>query len=431
MWRTLRRPRTGPAPRELATGVDGVTSALFEERLEWNLAEIARMVTSRECDGRSRYRFGALLRFLKAKTNGGARALHVARVRDQLVLRAMHDVIVSSASRQGIASLRAPSPLRALATAANIWRGVREPFVLRADIRAFYDSIHRARVVARASALVGEPHSVELLKNWDSGLRYREAFSTRASEDRPVSGLPQGLSLSSLLAELSFSEIDAEACARFRWFRYVDDILVVCDSEGEALEALDWLNERLGLEGLELSPGKTFVKSLAEGFTWLGLRHDESGSHLDPERTRRWLELFAKVRRRAGKQISSARDDDERRSIVGEFSRRVRDEISGKTSFRPAWYAMTVDEGHWKHFDRTLHALIRSVYRQARADPPCGRQLPSAHRQLAARRLRISAPSTADQGQCAKPPRFGDPSPTNGHADVDGAETSSERSEPT
>ena len=75
--------------------------------------------------------------------------------------------------------------------------------------------------------------------------------------------------------------------------------------------------------------------------------------------------------------------------IIQEFERSVRNEITGKTSSRPAWYAGVEDRGQWKKLDRSLHTLIRSVYRKAGIDFPADYKFPSIHRCMMARKTHL------------------------------------------
>jgi hypothetical protein len=221
------------------------------------------------------------------------------------------------------------------------------------------------------------------------------------------------------------SALDTEARVRFRFFRHVDDIAVVCDTEREALEARGWLGPRIQALGLDLSPAKTAIHRLRDGIPWLGLIHYEDRVALEPGRIEKWLRRLAAMRRRAGDEL--ARPDAHYPSILAAFHRTVRDEISGRSSSRPTWYAETIDDGSWRRFDRSLHAIIRSLHRQAGVAPPTGRQLPSLHRAILGRVRdhKHSAPSPADEGHRAPIPVTGEPHADQGRTACDGAESSS------
>lgn len=418
VWARLRSHAVTGRVRETAVGVDGVRAAVFERNLGCNLREISRMVLRAGDDGLPAHRFAPLLRHEKLKPNGGVRNIHVARLRDQIVLRAMHEDLVGSAAANGL-DLTAALPSEAVAAFRKCLHP--DSFVVRADFAEFFDSVPREKAIELALALPLDPLTRGLLKKWSGQIVVRPAWLAGKDSDRSAQGLPQGLSLSASLAELWGAQIDKEARTRNqRCFRYIDDIAIVCDSQRGAEDALDWLVAATRRIDLRLSPSKTVIARIADGVTWLGLTHFDNRVVASPDRPHRWLKRFAALRREAAMAMMTPAAD--KKEILTGFHRAVRDEIAGRTSSRPAWYAAVKDEGEWRRMDRSLHAFIRSLHRQAGAPPPCGRQLPSIHRAISSRRQRLSAPSNADQGPCATLRRKAETNADQGHKAPDGAE---------
>src|SRR5437762_1097160 len=96
----MRRYPLTSAMRKLAVGADGTRAETFEAGLAQNLREISRRIHRADQDGLPSYRFGPLLMFEHSKGGGVSRNIYVARVRDQLVLRVMHDVVCAAAQKQ-------------------------------------------------------------------------------------------------------------------------------------------------------------------------------------------------------------------------------------------------------------------------------------------------------------------------------------------
>ncbi len=399
-WKRIRfHPVTGK-PRELCAGVDGQRASGFEKNLASSLREISRRILREAADGLPAYRFAPLLRIEKTKAAGGIRFIHIPRIRDQIVLRALHEDLLRAAMAKGL-DLGVPRPAEAvwdfraaLCLAGDAW-------VLRSDIRSFYDAIPRREVVEEAVALGLSKTAEGLLRRLDLDVRARPPWRSGKSFDFSLGGLPQGLSVAASLSELWAARLDEAAKAHgLAWFRFVDDIAVVCKSPREAEDALDWLLPTLRKHRLEASISKTAIHPLRAGVPWLGFFHFPSHIQADTSRAGRWLNRFASIRRKAAAALESAADPAAKQKILSDFHSEIRDEITGKTSSRPSWYALAQDQGEWKSLDSSLHALIRSLHRRAGAAPPTGRQLPSIHRAIAARR-EFSARSTADQGPCA------------------------------
>ena len=394
----MRHHRITGSLRETAVGVDGVRAETFERSLERSLAEIARRVARVEDDGLPSYRFAPLLAYEKVKPSGGVRSIYIPRLRDQVVFRAMHEDLLGAAKSEGL-DLRPTSPrlvvrqLRAELTPSTV--------ILRTDLQSFFDSVPRDRVIERSRSLPIEAVTFGLLKRWGAQVTARKPWRAGKDSDRLVEGLPAGLSISASLAELWVSELDARARGKFKYFRYVDDIAFVCASMREAESALAWLSEEVRGLGLTLSDSKTKIVPIEAGVSWLGLTHWHDRARADVGRPEAWLRRFARFRRDA--VVALRQPEADVPEVLAAYQRAVRDEVEGRTSLRPSWYAEVEDDGEWRTLDRSLHAMIRSLYRTARAAAPTGRALPSIHRAIAARRRRdpFSAPSIADQGQCA------------------------------
>ena len=385
-------PVTGE-PRDLATGVDGVGTQVFERNLDANLREISRIATRRSDKGVPAYRFAPLLRFEQAKSTGGIRQIHVPRIRDQIVLRVIHREICERSALGG-APLGFAFPMETTLRFRAVLAEFPTPYIVRADIRKFYDSVPRSGAVAKALDLGLDPNVAALLSKWSGEVTARDPWTSgKASDQSDTPGLPQGLSISASLAELWVRDLDLKARLKgLRWFRYVDDIVVVCGSLGEAEHVLDWLPGELSLLGLELSPRKSRVCSLDHGVPWLGMIHTAEGMRLDEGRSSKWMRKFASIRRKSLRALAAESGEPAVEDILAEFHRQIRAEILGRTSSRPSWFSLDGDLDQWRSFDSSLHSMIRSLHRIAGAPPPRGRKLPSVHRAIRLRRDRPDFP---------------------------------------
>jgi hypothetical protein len=132
--------------------------------------------------------------------------------------------------------------------------------VLITDIASYYDHIHCEKLTLCVESLLGPTATdadkavlrilLRLLKMWST-----DCFS-----------IPQNVDPSSWLASAYLHPIDAEISAKYRMFRYVDDIRIVTGSEEEALEALHALQQALAQARLFLATDKTqiIVRGTAE-----------------------------------------------------------------------------------------------------------------------------------------------------------------------
>ena len=93
-------------------------------------------------------------------------------------------------------------------------------------------------------------------------------------------GTPQGGAISPLLANIALHGMeealgithrkDGALDSKRALVRYADDFCVFCESREDAEAARDLLTEWLSKRGLVLSPEKTTIVDLTEGFNLLG-----------------------------------------------------------------------------------------------------------------------------------------------------------------
>jgi len=75
-----------------------------------------------------------------------------------------------------------------------------------------------------------------------------------------IHGLPQNRDASSFISNVVLDDIDvAMVEAGYDYFRYVDDIRVICDSENEAKQALNFLIRELRKKGMNINSKKTQI----------------------------------------------------------------------------------------------------------------------------------------------------------------------------
>ena len=390
VWMRLRRNKRNGQPRVLPVGVDGCSTVSFEKNLNSSIDEISRKVLHNGPEGPT-CRFGPLLEINKIKPDGGLRRIYIARIRDQILLRAAHEDLLRAAIEAGM-PLRIPSPGQLLNRVREAFRTNKPAWLLRTDLKSFFDSVPRDKVLKRMEALPVNSLTRKVLQIWDRDLRGRKPWTSGSDNDVPLQGLPQGLSISAPLAELWAMQMDAPMAERFCYFRYADDIALLCQSESEAHEALVALQNLAHSLDLQLSPGKTKIEKTEDGVNWLGIIHYPDHTEADPERVDRWFRRFVAIRRVAIQKLKQTELSIDKAAILKDFEKAILDEMKGRTSSRPAWYAGVKDTGLWKKLDSRLHAVIRSVYRKAGISLPMDKKLPSLHQHMLGRKVQIATP---------------------------------------
>jgi group II intron reverse transcriptase/maturase len=169
-------------------------------------------------------------------------------------------------------------------------RGYR--WVLDADIEACFDSISHAALLDRVRARVKDKRVVALVKAFlKAGV-----LTELGDQQDTLTGTPQGGILSPLLANIALSALDEHVMApwqpggtmstpgkrsyrrskgrpTWRLIRYADDFVILVHGSREDTEALrEDVANMLAPLGLRLSPAKTQVVHMSDGFDFLGFR---------------------------------------------------------------------------------------------------------------------------------------------------------------
>lgn len=250
-------------------GIDRITLSDFAQGLEKKLERLAAEVRS------AGYRPQPVMRVRPAFLRTKDRALVVPTVRDRVVHRAMADFLVPRIDPILSPSCRAFRRGRSAPGAADdvdrwIERGA--AWVLRADVRSFFDAIRPEVLIDQLEPFV-DPPGLRLL-----GRVIRTRVFDRDQVADMVVGIPQGSPLSPVLANLYLNELDHAMEEEYRrYLRYCDDIIVCALSEDEVREASGALARRLEPLGLELNGDKTRLCRIEDGFVFLGYQFGATG----------------------------------------------------------------------------------------------------------------------------------------------------------
>lgn len=237
-----------------SVGADGVRIDRFESTLDQEVEIITRKVASES------YQFTSYRQVLVLKGAGRPpRVISVPTIRDRLVLRATCDVLARvfedchiEKPHYYVRSLKeysgeSPSDLS----------------FVRVDVKDFYPSIKRDILMRFLRRRI---RTRPLLKLIEGAL----LTPTGGEEAR---GVPQGLSISNILSSIYMKDFDDKTRERWTYWRYVDDIVMVCPPE-QARSAFDYVEKELGVLGLSVhtlgSAGKSVITPAEEGVEYLG-----------------------------------------------------------------------------------------------------------------------------------------------------------------
>lgn len=140
-------------------------------------------------------------------------------------------------------------------------------YVVDADLRSYFDTIPRDRLLAMLQQKVSDSAVIRLIKKYLD----QEIMSALGSWT-PEAGVPQGAVLSPMLSNIYLNPLDHLMAEQgFEMVRYADDFVILCKSQEEADAALTKVRDWVVSMGLTLHPEKTnIVDSRSQSFSFLG-----------------------------------------------------------------------------------------------------------------------------------------------------------------
>ena len=350
---TLRAAFTRVKANRGAAGVDHMTIAMFESRLDAQLSQLSTALRT------GTYRPQAIRRqWIPKPSTRERRPLGIPTVRDRVVqtaLRLVLEPIFEVAFAEHSYGFRphrgAKDALRrvvALLRAGHV-------HVVDADLQSYFDSIPQAPLRDRVEAKVCDGRVVSRL----DAFLHQPVFDGLASVT-PEDGTPQGAVISPLLANLYLDPLDhLMAAAGFEMVRYADDFVVLCGTADDAQRALALLRQWTEAAGLHLHPQKTRVveADAPGGFEFLGY-HFERGRRRPREKSRQKLKarVREKTRRTSGQSLTGI-IDDVNRTLRGWFE----------------YFKHSHDSFQW--VDKLVRNRLRAILAKRRGDAhhPAGR----------------------------------------------------------
>jgi group II intron reverse transcriptase/maturase len=294
-----------------AVGVDGQTAEAYAADLEGNLRSLLDRFKS------GSYYAPPVRRVHIPKGDGTkTRPIGIPTFEDKVLQRAVAMVVEAVYEQDFLECSYGFRPGKSAHQALEaLWRGTMKMnggWVVEVDIRSFFDTLDPSHLRAFLDRRVRDG---VLRRSIDKWLKAGVLEGGRVT--RPEAGTPQGGVISPLLANIYLhevmdgwfrDEVQPRLGGRSFMVRYADDLVIVCEREGDARRVLEVLPKRFGKYGLELHPEKTrlvwFGRPKTEddepgpgSFDFLGFTH-----HWGKSRTGKWVVK----RKTAGSRLSRA-----------------------------------------------------------------------------------------------------------------------------
>lgn len=252
-----------------AAGVDHQTVGMFLDRRQEELDRLHDALRTNS------YRPQAVQRvWIDKPGSQEKRPLGIPTVRDRVVQTAMLHVLEpifdatfsehSYGFRHGRGCHHALERVEALRDAGNV-------HVVDADLKSYFDTISKSRLMARIREKVSDSRVLRLVEMF-----LEQGVMDGLKQWTPETGTPQGAVLSPLLANIYLNPLDQLLSeAGYAMVRYADDFVILCKTREDADRALELVRRWVEENELSLHPTKTrIVDARTEGFDFLGYRFD-------------------------------------------------------------------------------------------------------------------------------------------------------------
>lgn len=272
-----------------SVGRDGVRKGLFEEKLGDEIELIIKKVDQKK------YQFTGYKEQLISKgANKNPRQISIPTYRDRLVLRATCQIVTDVFDN---ALMRPPHEY--IKEIKNIAQRYGDDYCfLRMDIREYYPSINQDFLLKKIRKKIKKTEVLDLIeKAIKTPTGRRNTLSNRAQQ-----GVPQGLSISNILSSVYLIDLDEKYAnkSHFHYFRYVDDILVICP-KSLSTKIYKKIHKDLTNLNLESHPlkegefGKTQITSMSQGVEYLGFKVTNTDISVRPSSYKKMFTNLLKV----------------------------------------------------------------------------------------------------------------------------------------
>jgi RNA-directed DNA polymerase len=303
--RVLGRAFSQVAQNEGAAGVDHVTIAMFQERLEENLAKLSEDLR------KGTYRPQSIRRhYIPKPGSQEKRPLGIPTVRDRVVQTALRMALEPIFEYEFAAQSYGFRPRRGCKDAL---RRVDEllkagyGYIVDADLKSYFDTIPHDRLMALVAQKVSDGRILALIEAF-----LKQGVLDGMREWTPEKGSPQGAVVSPLLSNIYLNPLDHLMAEQgFEMVRYADDFVILCRSPEEAARALETVQHWAAEAGLTLHPTKTrIVDAKEDSFDFLGYRF-EGGTRRPRAKSLAKVKdtIRAKTKRKSGKSLKVIIDD--------------------------------------------------------------------------------------------------------------------------
>lgn len=272
-----------------AAGIDKVSIDLYSQHVDANLAILMRELKSRS------YQPKPLKRVYIPKGKGKLRPLGIPAVQCRIaqeVLRRLISPIFERLFHNNSYGFRPGRNCHQAIQKVQEYLAEGYLYIVDADIKGFFDNIPHKLIMTEVANEIADGNILQLIE------RFLKSGVMEEGQLRPTTkGTPQGGVISPLLANIVLNQLDHELERQgYKFVRYADDFIILCKSEHEANKALDLAKDILERKmELELSPEKTKICHLCQGFDFLGFHFSRKGTSIREKSMEKFQDAVRKL----------------------------------------------------------------------------------------------------------------------------------------
>lgn len=253
-WREIYRSKP-KAIRRYSRGIDNITIEDFSEKSDLFLDEIYRQLKG------DFFEFKPLKEYKIPRPGKKSRLIQAPTVADRIVQKVMNDFLMNTFQgifiRNGIVGSVKGTTIKKIINTSLAYHRQGYIYLLKTDIIDFFPTINKKRL---KKILFRKVHDKYLRILFDKYLRQSR---------RP--GIPQGTPLSPFMANLYLMNLDLilNRESGIKHFRYIDDLVVFCESESSARRVYEKVRRLFNQLDLSIhplgTPGKTQIDLFDKG----------------------------------------------------------------------------------------------------------------------------------------------------------------------
>ncbi|MBE9526575.1 MAG: RNA-dependent DNA polymerase [Proteobacteria bacterium] len=251
-----------------ATGIDNLSQKAFWPIIDEQVSIISNKVLA------GSYKFTKYkLKLISKGRNKFPREISIPTIRDRIALRALCNFLFERYKD----TINFELPQNMIRNAkTKIQSGMHNGFI-KLDVSNFYPTIRHQELLKRLRRKIRNPEIIEFI---ELAIKTPTVLKSLPSDKNTAIGIPQGLSISNILATIYLLNIDKQLSSnsKIAYYRYVDDVFILCDY-GLILDTSSEVIKKFKKLGLKIhdpieSPEKSILGKIGETFDYLGYKFE-------------------------------------------------------------------------------------------------------------------------------------------------------------